>query len=129
MRISKDDLPIAVQTDGYVGSYEEMGEYLFAFESCVSGYSMDPLVSIFPDKACPVEHWGFVFTGRVRVEYVDGTEEIFNAGDAFWVPPGHRPYMLADTQLLQVSRTSEHEALRRKFVEAGLFPGGEEDRR
>ena len=34
------------------------------------------------------------------------------------------PYMLADTELLQLTRKSEHNELVRKFVAAGLFPAG-----
>jgi hypothetical protein len=37
------------------------------------GYDMDALVKIFPDNACPVEHWGYIFRGKVRVEYTAGT--------------------------------------------------------
>jgi hypothetical protein len=124
MRISKKDLPVTAQTGEYTGTWAEAGGIHFAFETCTAGYSMDELVRIFPDNACPVEHWGYIFTGQVRVEYTDGSEEILNAGDAFYIPPGHRPYMLADTELLQLTRKSEHNELVRKFVAAGLFQAG-----
>jgi len=122
MRISKQELPITAQTPEYTGTWAEAGGIHFAFETCTAGYSMDELVKIFPDNACPVEHWGYIFTGQVRVEYTDGHEETLNAGDAFYIQPGHRPYMLEDTELLQLTRKSEHNELVRKFVEAGLFP-------
>jgi hypothetical protein len=35
---------------------------------------------------------------------------------------GHRPYMLAETELLQLTRKSEHNELVREFAAAGLFP-------
>jgi hypothetical protein len=124
MRISKDELPVTAETPGYVGRWAELGGLHYAFETCAAGYDMDDLVSIFPDRACPVEHWGYLFKGQVRVEYTDGTEEIFNAGDAFHVRPGHRPYMLAETELLQLTRAAEHHELTRKIAEAGLFPTG-----
>jgi hypothetical protein len=122
MRVSKDELPVVADTGDYVGRWAEMGGVHFAFETCADGYNMDGLVRIFPDNACPVEHWGYVFKGEVRVEYTDGTEERFRTGDAFYVKPGHRPYMEAETELLQLTRTSEHNELSRQFVEAGLFP-------
>ncbi len=68
-----------------------------------------------------MEHWGYIFKGKVRVEYVDGSEEIFQAGDAFYVSPGHRPYMLAETELLQLNRKADHNELSRKIMEAGLL--------
>ena len=58
----------------------------------------------------------------MRVEYTDGREEILSAGDAFYIPRGHRPYMLEETELLQLTRKSEHNELVRTFAEAGLFP-------
>jgi hypothetical protein len=36
--------------------------------------------------------------------------------------PRARPYMLEATELLQLTRKSDHNDLVRKFVEAGLFP-------
>ena len=47
---------------------------------------MVALVKVFPDNACPVEHWGYIFRGKVRVEYTDGHEEILSAGGLF---PAH----------------------------------------
>ena len=65
---------------------------------------------------------GLYIPGRVRVEYTDGREEILSAGDAFYIPSGHRPYMLEETELLQLTRKSDHNDLVRQFVAAGLFP-------
>jgi hypothetical protein len=58
----------------------------------------------------------------LRVEYTDGHEEILSVGDAFYIPVGHRPYMLEETELLQLTRKSDRNDLVRKFVDAGLFP-------
>ena len=35
---------------------------------------------------CP--HWGYVFKGKITYRFADH-EEIFEAGDAFYVPEGH----------------------------------------
>ena len=91
MRVSRGELPVSAQTEDYTGAWAELGEMHYAFETCAAGYDMDALVKIFPDQACPVEHWGYIFKGRVRVEYTGGQEEILSAGDAFYIPRGHRP--------------------------------------
>jgi uncharacterized RmlC-like cupin family protein len=122
MRAAKRDLPVTAQTADYTGAWAELGDMHYAFETCAGGYDMDALVKIFPDHACPVEHWGYVFRGKVRVEYTDGHEEILSAGDAFYIPSGHRPYMLEETELLQLTRKADHNELVRQFVAAGLFP-------
>ena len=122
MRAAKQDLPVTAQTGDYTGVWAELGDMHYAFETCAAGYDMDALVKVFPDNACPVEHWGYIFRGKVRVEYTDGHEEILSAGDAFYIPSGHRPYMLEETELLQLTRKSDHNDLVRQFVAAGLFP-------
>jgi hypothetical protein len=125
MRINKNDAPATVETPGYTGKWAELGDMHYAFETCADGYSMDDLLTAFPDRACPVEHWGYLFRGEVRVEYSDGSEEFLKAGDAFYIKPGHRPYMTAETELLQLTRVADHHHLVKTFTEAGLL-GGEE---
>jgi uncharacterized RmlC-like cupin family protein len=89
---------------------------------CAAGSNIDHLIAIFPDAACPVAHWGYIYSGKVRVEYVNQPEEIFSAGDLFFVPPGHRPYMLEDTELLQVTDKDEFRAFMKQLADAGLVP-------
>ncbi len=53
---------------------------------------------------------------------MDQPDEIFSAGDFFFVPPGHRPYMLEDTELLQITDKDEFNAFMKQPGEAGLIP-------
>lgn len=124
MHISQNDLPVTVEMPGYIGKWTELADLHFAFETCAAGSDIDNLISIFPHKACPVEHWGIIFKGKVRVEFVDSPDEIFEAGDVFYVQPGHRPYMLEDTELLQITRKAEHNGFIQQIAEAGLIPAG-----
>lgn len=122
MHINKDEASVTVETPGYVGKWAELGDMHYAFETCAAGYSMDDLLTAFPDdRACPVEHWGYLFRGEVRVEYTDGSEEFLTAGDAFYIKPGHRPYMGAETELLQLTRVTDHHFLTKTFADAGLL--------
>jgi uncharacterized cupin superfamily protein len=38
---------------------------------------------------CEVEHLGYVVSGQMTCKMADGTELIFKAGDAAYIPPGH----------------------------------------
>jgi mannose-6-phosphate isomerase-like protein (cupin superfamily) len=49
-----------------------------------------PLLKGLPDDRCHSPHWGYVLEGRLTFR-VDDHEEIFEAGDAFYLPPGHIP--------------------------------------
>ncbi|MFD9741222.1 hypothetical protein [Umezawaea sp. NPDC059074] len=121
MRIARSEIPVAVDFGDYVGKYAALGGMHFAFEKCAKGYTIDPMLAAYADNACPVEHWGLMFKGSVLVKYTDGTEETFVEGDAYHVPPGHRPYFLEDSELLQITRADEHAELIRTISEAGLL--------
>jgi hypothetical protein len=69
-----------------------------------------PLLKGLPGDACSCPHWGYVLKGRMTFTYVDREgEEVFEAGDAFYLPPGHLQRVEAGTEYLQFSPT---EALR-----------------
>ena len=54
------------------------------------------LLKGLPGDVCPSPHWGYVFKGSLTVRYADH-EETFQAGDAFYMPPGHAPAAEAGT--------------------------------
>jgi len=86
------------------------------------GSNIDHLIAVFPDAACPVSHWGCICSGKVRVEYVDQPDEIFSAGDFFFVPPGQRPSMLEEAELLQITGRDEFNAFMKQLGKAGHIP-------
>jgi hypothetical protein len=49
-----------------------------------------PLMKGLPDDRCSSPHWGYVFKGRLTFDCGDH-EEVFQAGDAFYIGPGHIP--------------------------------------
>ena len=49
-----------------------------------------PMMKGLPDDRCQCAHWGYVLKGKVTFRYAKG-EEVFEAGDAFYTPPGHIP--------------------------------------
>jgi hypothetical protein len=56
------------------------------------------------------------------MEYVNQPEEIFGAGDFFFVTPSHRPHMLEDTELLQITDKDQFSAFMKQLADAGLVP-------
>ncbi len=55
-----------------------------------------------PDDLCPCPHWGYVTAGQVRFAFIDRTE-VFEPGDAFYVPPGHSPAAAAGSAFVLIS--------------------------
>ena len=65
-----------------------------------------PMLKGLPNDQCHCPHWGYVLTGTVTFT-VDGREEVFEPGDAFYVPPGHLQRAEAGTEYLQFSPAKE----------------------
>ena len=49
-----------------------------------------PLMDGLPDGMCQCPHWGYVLAGKVTFRFADH-DEMYEAGDAFYTPPGHIP--------------------------------------
>ena len=49
-----------------------------------------PLMKGLPDDRCQCPHWGYVIKGKLTMRFADH-EEVYEAGDAFYAPPGHTP--------------------------------------
>ncbi len=60
---------------------------------------MTPLLKGLPDDMDPVPFWGYVLKGRFRAIYKD-REEVVNAGDVFYLPPGHTVMYDAGTEFV-----------------------------
>jgi len=65
-----------------------------------------PLLKGLPNDSCTCPHWGYVFRGRLVFD-VDGVEEVYEAGDAFYLPPGHVQTAEAGTEYVQFSPAEE----------------------
>jgi hypothetical protein len=76
------------------------------FVSFAADADLDGPLQSLPGGACQCPHWGYVIAGRMRFAFSDH-EEVSEAGDAFYQPPGHRPYVNAGTELLQFSPTGK----------------------
>ena len=70
--------------------YEDMHGYTVNFVSFRSDIDGAPLLRGLPDDRCQCPHWGYVVSGAVTFQYADG-EDVCEAGEAFYIPPGHIP--------------------------------------
>ena len=64
--------------------------YTVNFVSIRQDHDLAPMLSGLPEGRCPCPHWGYVLKGRMTVRYADH-EEVCEAGEAFYLPPGHTP--------------------------------------
>ena len=70
--------------------HEDIDGYTVNFVSFGVDIDGTPLLKGLPGDACSCPHWGYVLKGRLTYRFADH-EEVFGAGDAFYLPPGHIP--------------------------------------
>ena len=63
-----------------------------------------------------------MFSGKVTFRYADH-DEVYEAGDAYYAPPGHIPVVTAGTEVVEFSPAAEYrltrEAVARNMAAAG----------
>ena len=95
---------------------EVMNGYTAEFVFFAADADLDGPLQALPGGSCQCPHWGYVISGRMRFVFGDH-EEVYEAGDAFYTPPGHRPYVDAGTEVLQFSPSEELAVLERAVSE------------
>ena len=65
-----------------------------------AGTEFSPLLEGLENDHCQVPHWGYVVKGAIRMDYEDGNSEVFRAGEAFYMKPGHTGGVLEDLLLV-----------------------------
>jgi len=85
---------------------EELDGYSVSFVSISQDMDLAPMLKGLPDDSCQCPHWGYVFKGRLTWRFADH-EEVTEAGDAFYAPPGHAPKADAGSEFVQFSPAEE----------------------
>lgn len=108
MRGSKEDVPATLESDELVLQEAEWSDIHVGFETYNEEFDLAPLLKGLPDDMCQCPHYGYVLKGRMRVKYVD-REEVVNAGDAYYIEPGHTPIMDGGTEIVEFSPKDEYQ--------------------
>jgi mannose-6-phosphate isomerase-like protein (cupin superfamily) len=95
----------------------ELEGYTVNFVSIKQSHDLAPMLAGLPTGKCTCPHWGYVLKGRVIVRY-DDREEVLEAGDAFYMPPGHAPEAEEGTELIQFSPAAELAAVEAAIMAA-----------
>jgi hypothetical protein len=90
--------------------HEDVAGYTINFVSFRTDIDAAPLLKGLPDDSCQCPHWGYVLKGQLTFRFADH-EEVFEAGDAFYLPPGHVPVAQAGSEYVQFSPSEELHAV------------------
>lgn len=104
-KVSKATASERVAMEGFEGHYEKFeGGYTVGFETYLKDSDPIDLFKGLPNDRCQTPHWGYVLSGKVAFRYGD-REELHEAGDAYYAPPGHTPLLYANTEVVEFSPT------------------------
>ena len=85
---------------------ERLDGYTIQFVTVRESHSLAEFLKGLPGDRCHCPHWGFLFKGRLTVRYGE-EEEVIEAGNAFYMPPGHVPAAEAGSEFVQFSPSEE----------------------
>ena len=86
---------------------EEIDGYTIEFSTVREDADATPFFVGLPDDRCQSPHWGYVISGTLTFRYAD-RDEVYEAGDAYYAPPGHVPMVAAGTEVVEFSPTEEY---------------------
>jgi mannose-6-phosphate isomerase-like protein (cupin superfamily) len=109
-KVSKQSAAHVEQHGPVEDRHEDLDGYTVNFVSFAQDVDATPLLKGLPEDSCPCPHWGYVLEGRVTFRLTD-REEVFEAGDAFYLPPGHIPVVKAGTAYVQFSPSEDLRAV------------------
>jgi len=93
---------------GFVDAYEqEIADWTVNIERNAVNMDQAEFFKGAPDDLCQAHHVGYVLKGKFGVRLKDGTEEIFEAGDAFVIEPGHTPIVFEGSEYVAFTPTVE----------------------
>jgi len=106
-----DDLGIAED------HHEDLDGYTVNFVQIRQDHDLGPILKALPGGKCACPHWGLVLKGRLTIRY-DDWEETVEAGEAFYMPPGHAPAAEAGTEFVQFSPADQLAAMTAAIMKA-----------
>ncbi|MEV4438948.1 hypothetical protein AB0K09_08005 [Streptomyces sp. NPDC049577] len=104
---TRTEAPVVIEGGGVELRLQEVGgDMSAAFVRFPKGADMAPALTGLPGNLCQCPHWGYLIKGRLKMRTADG-DEIYEAGQAFYWPPGHAPEALEDCEYVDFSPTKE----------------------
>jgi hypothetical protein len=108
MRASKLDMPVVKNDSEKVVRQDTWGNMSVELIELLVDIDPAPVFKGLPDDRCQCPHWGYVLKGKLVYRYPD-REEVYTAGDLYYVPPGHLPYTEAGSEYIEWSPVKELE--------------------
>ena len=107
---SLSQFEVKVASETAIWREAEWGDMRVGYETYLTDFDDAELLEVFPDNRCPCPHWGYLLAGRMVVRYAD-REDVVNAGELYYMAPGHTMACDAGTVLIEFSPREEFRKL------------------
>jgi hypothetical protein len=108
MREQLEKLPVATELPGFkVSSPGTWGGLFVEYIECAEKLDIGPMLEGLPEDMCPCAHWGYMLKGAIHMKYKDGTEEVIEEGDAFYMPKEHTAWFESGSKMILFSPEAE----------------------
>jgi mannose-6-phosphate isomerase-like protein (cupin superfamily) len=118
MKVRKEAIPAEIDSPGAIARHQRdfgdasgYGTIAAEYFTLAKGTDITALLEGLEDDHCQSPHWGYLIDGELTVTYTDGSEEVDEAGDVFYWPPGHTVRADEDTDVVLFSPQEEHGAV------------------
>ena len=101
-KTSRETTPIRMDFEIAEDRACDLDDITINFVTIRQSHDLAPMLAGLPGGVCQCPHWGVVTKGRMTVTYAD-REEVFEAGDAYYMTPGHTPAAEAGTEFVMFS--------------------------
>jgi hypothetical protein len=101
--VSRNTAVTKVMWDGVDIDHADLeGGYAVCFERHTADADLAPLFRGLPEDRAQLPRWGYVIEGRISFRF-GAREETYEAGEAYYVAPGHTPRYHAGTEIVEFS--------------------------
>jgi hypothetical protein len=101
-KISRETAPNVQDAGPAVDLGGHLDDYTVDFVTIRQGHSLAEMLRGLPGDSCQCPHWGYLFAGKLTITYADH-EEVYEAGDAYYMTPGHVPAAETGSEFIQFS--------------------------
>jgi hypothetical protein len=109
MKINKDEIPVAMEGPGTkMRTMSGFGGMDVNYHELPAGTDFTPLLKGLNNDSCHCPHYGYIFDGKFKIIYDDGTEEVLESGDIFYLPAGHTAIVEENLRMIDFSPSKEH---------------------
>lgn len=104
-KVSRDTASERVELEGIEVDFEHLdGGYSVCFEKHTADADLAQMFRGLPDDRAQLPRWGYVIKGKTGFRFADHGET-YEAGDAYYVPPGHTPIYYEGSEIVEFSPT------------------------